>query len=544
LVTVHGVVTNAASGEPLPRALVRIEGDATSGALTDGEGRFEIPNVPSGPQLLRVLKPGYGDPAPGGDVGEDGRGSAMHDIMVAATMPELSFSLEPRCSIHGTVGLSSGDPANGIGIVLLKRTVQDGRAVWQATSNTRTNSEGSYRFGNLADGTYVMFTNPAMDNDSMTSLVAPGHGGGIARNGYATVFYPDAREFAGAARIRLATGEQAQANLMLTLEPFQSVSAQIFSGDGRPSVPDSRFGSPYMVQVTDTAGHQSAYSAQYDPATQTVQAILPDGTYSLQVSTTPSWNGQDGLHYLPPRFSASLTGSADIAVAGHAVANVRAVLSNAHGSGVQLRIDRAAGVQTNTPQTEEVRVLLSQAGGLFSDGAMNLYASGSEPGPMEPSNLLQPGTYWVHTQIAQRSLCEESFTAGGVNLAREPIVLNSSGTAPMDLTLRNDCAKLTLTMPAALAALAPGEEPSLTVFVVPDFDTTEDVQPVTLRASTSSTVTLDGMTPGNYRVYTFTQPVELEYRNPEVLAALQNAGQRISLSPGATGGLVLEAPAQ
>jgi hypothetical protein len=50
-VTVQGQVINAATGQPIPRALVRIEGDAETGALTDSDGRFEIPGVPVRPAV-------------------------------------------------------------------------------------------------------------------------------------------------------------------------------------------------------------------------------------------------------------------------------------------------------------------------------------------------------------------------------------------------------------------------------------------------------------------------------------------------------------
>jgi hypothetical protein len=53
---------------------------------------------------------------------------------------------------------------------------------------------------------------------------------------------------------------------------------------------------------------------------------------------------------------------------------------------------------------------------------------------------------------------------------------------------------------------------------------------------------LSGLTPGPYTVYTFTSPVELEYRNPEGLAALPNPGQRITLEPSATGHVEVEVP--
>ena len=61
--TVRGVVRVGISGEPLPHALVRIGGDASTGALTDGEGRFEIPDVPAGPQEFTITKPGFLDEA-------------------------------------------------------------------------------------------------------------------------------------------------------------------------------------------------------------------------------------------------------------------------------------------------------------------------------------------------------------------------------------------------------------------------------------------------------------------------------------------------
>jgi hypothetical protein len=45
-------------------------------------------------------------------------------------------------------------------------------------------------------------------------------------------------------------------------------------------------------------------------------------------------------------------------------------------------------------------------------------------------------------------------------------------------------------------------------------------------------------------VYTFAGYVQLAYRNRDALAALPNPGQAITLSPGATGNLVVEAPAR
>ena len=149
----------------------------------------------------------------------------------------------------------------------------------------------------------------------------------------------------------------------------------------------------------------------------------------------------------------------------------------------------------------------------------------------------------MHTLVYGKGLCAGTLNANGPNLAREPLVLSFSGSpTPMEFTLRNDCAQLNLSLPASAAALVPGIEPVYTVYVVPDFDTTADVQPVTLRPSSGGSLTVEGLTPGGYHVYTFAAPVELEYRNPAALAQLR--GQPVTLTPGAAENLVLEVPAR
>jgi hypothetical protein len=57
-------------------------------------------------------------------------------------------------------------------------------------------------------------------------------------------------------------------------------------------------------------------------------------------------------------------------------------------------------------------------------------------------------------------------------------------------------------------------------------------------------MTLNGLTPGNYHVYTFAGDVQLAYRSREALARLKNPGQAISLASASAGSLVVEAPAQ
>lgn len=557
--TVHGVVKNAATGEPLARALVRIEGDADTGALTDGEGRFEIPGVPLGPQAFQVMKPGFIDPAGAGMGGPptviNGSSNSEHNVYVASEMSDLAFNLAPTNAIHGQIELSTGDPAQGITVMLLRRSVQDGRAVWQPVTNVRTNSEGAYRFAGLTDGTYTVFTQPSLDSDIPATFVAAGSNQAVTRPGYPSVFYPDAQDLTGAARIQVAAGEQAQANLLLSEEPFHLVRARVIL----PKTPTDSNESPLNVNVSvlDGQGHPLPYSGQYDQATHSAQAFLPDGTYSLQVTAI---SPPEVVHFGAQRVAAirndssgasprqgQLIGRADFSVAGQAVNHLQIPLSAQHSNIVQVSVIHSATTQQESnpaAQQAPIVIMLSQAGGLISDGMVTSFGEGYATGPIETAADMGPGTYWVHTSIPQKSLCEASFTAGGASLAREPLVLSLSGTsAPLTLTLRDDCASLRISLPPAADVQPTGDEPYYTIYVIPDFDSTTDITPVVLRPSSGGTFTLDGLTPGPYHVYAFASPVQLEYRNAEAMAALAGRGQSVSLDPGGSSSLVVEVPA-
>ena len=543
--TVHGVVRNIASGAPLPRALVRVSGDANTGALTDGEGRFEIFDVPVGAQEFEVIKPGFVDELAqlaGASSRIESRNFA-HNAIVELEMPDLVFAMTPTNAIRGQILLSTGEPAEGIGVSLLKQTVQNGRASWATQTHVTTNSEGAYRFGSLTDGTYVVVTDPAMDTESPAALIANGGAAKESRGGYASQFYSQAHDLAGAARIQLQGGTTAEADLSLTLEPFHSVTASLLlpaEVQPRQSAPGTP-GVNYGTIITDSEGHQLPYTAQYDQAAHTMQAWLPDGSYTLLASaavprTARSGNGPPSVFIDRPSFA----GSVDFSVAGRWIGNLRIPLAEARPTPVEVNLVRsnAASSQSST----QVVLTITQSAGSPGDIIPSVYAEGRIDAALKMT-YSPPGQYWVDTNLTGKQVCESSLTAGGVNLALEPLTIGSGGsTPPVSLTLRDDCASLTLNLPAALSTHTAGEEPFLTVYVVPDFDSTVDVIPETLRPSTGGAITLHALTPGSYHVYSFDKPMALAYRNKDVLSALADHAQPVELSPGSTASLVLEVP--
>ncbi len=550
-IPVRGTVRNALTGEPLPRALVRVEGDANTGALTDGDGHFEFA-VPPGPQSIRLQKPGYHDRSYASeDGGLDGQEGPPHSVMVSDDMPELEFKLTPSCVISGRIELSTGDPAQGMTIILLKQVIHSGRAVWSQVTNTRANGDGAYRFAGLPAGTYIVYTQPSLETEPAVTAVAAGQKAGVTRAGFPAVFFPDARDFAGAGHIQLSDGQQATANMLLTLEPFYSVSAVgVLASAANAAPPAGNNG-----VILDASGHLLPYTPQYDDATHSMQANLPDGGYILLLHGVipPHFqvNGQGQVYIAGKTSPAQISGMIEFTVAGHPMDGLRIPLGPSrttpvlvhyvHSGVTPVGSRPASNDDSNAPAT----VGAEQADGLPAPDPGGTVSSISPGADSIDLSVNWPGTYWLSAYIPQRNLCVDSLKAAGANLAREPISLSPVASAPpMELTLRDDCAQLALTLPQGLAQFEPGEEPFYTVYVVPDFDSIQDIPPMAMHASSGPTLNVDGLTPGSYHVYTFTSPVRLEYHSPAALAALSNPGQQITLAPGGSGSLVLEVPAQ
>jgi len=531
--SLHGVVRNAITGEGVPRVLIRVEGDAATGALTDGDGRFEIPNLPVGPQQVSVVKPGFLDFS---QLRVDAAGSQFlsaqpnggHNVMVAAEMPDVVFALSPTGAIRGQVELSTGDSAQGITLSLARRAIAHGRSVWQALAVTKVRGDGSFRFGGLADDDYALYSVPTMDNDSDDT---PSSSGAGQRFGFPGAYFPDARDPSAITAIHVANGQEAQANLTLALEPFQPVSAAV----SFPSGIVAGMSVDLNALIADSAGRQLPYQTQYDPDSHSIHAELPDGNYVLLAANNEPLEGNGSIGNRASIFA----GSVDFAVAGHPVPNLRLALSAGRQSSIEVAVlHKAAQPMGSGPLAQ---VMVSPAQGWIDDNMVMEYAHGNAPGPLD-AVYTRPGSYWVSTHVQQNGFCESSLTAGGADLAREPLVMGPFGSSfPMTLTLRDDCASLALSLPDTQASITVGDEHFFTVWVIPDFDSTADIDPVTLRPSTGGSATVVNLTPGDYHVYTFPGSVEFAWRNPDALRAMSSRAQAITLSPSASANLQVEA---
>jgi len=534
--SIHGTVVNSLTHEPIGHALV-VSQDNRFATMTDGQGRFEFTfprttndkgttgtspappasapselNVPSGLYMLTARKPGFLT---------DQNSQPQGQQWVPATR-EVTVSLMPEAMIVGHVALPSSEPADKIEVEIHRRQVQNGRARWVSSGITSTKSDGDFRFAELASGTYKLLTHELLDRDPQTFIP----GGQLY--GYAPIYYPNVTDFASASAIQLGAGKTVQANLSLVRQPYYPVKV---------AVANAPTGTPMNVVVSVQGRRGPGYALGYNDREQTIQGLLPNGTYTLEA-----------VGYEPN----AVAGSLNVTVHGAAVEGPRMTMV----PGRPIRVD----VKEEFTSTEISGFTINGGGGSNRNGFRGRHLDvalettddfGQErsfslrpPRRPEDESLViedvQPGRYWV--RISSSRGYASSVTSGGVDLQHEPLVVGAGGvSSPIEVTMRDDYADIEGTIEGANTSVSDTAPPSgpvssvsyasAYVYCVPLPDSPGQF--------TEAGVSSDGkfnslrLPPGAYRVLAFRrQQIDLEYGNPEAMRAYDAKGQIVRLVGG------------
>jgi hypothetical protein len=493
---VRGVVLNSVSRQPVARVLVITEGISV---LTDNDGRFEL-NLPAGFATITLRRPGYGPH----------RQTMSHTVLVGSNMPDLTFTLTPQALITGQVTLSTADAADGIRVMTYQRQVSNGRAHWTLHGMATTNSEGVFRIADLDPGSYLLYTQPARDLDGASMLGAPTFG-------YPAVYYPGVTDFSGAATLTLISGQNASADFTLTRQAFYSVTV---------TVADRETGGRLNFQVHDLGGRATGFPVRWNAQQGTAQVDVPNGRYFLEAR-----NGGPNPLY----------GRVEFTVASAPIGGLSLSLLPLHGIPVVVRndfvptpnmADGSVGVDVNLIPADEFFGQTGSGSGLGRVAALRDEAS------FEIRNV-PPGRYWVDTSAPEGYV--SSVTSGGVDLAREPLVVGPGSTsAPIEITLRIDTGTITGQVNTGGTGVqtglgtsaAAGEQQRIYVYAIQLFASTGPAGQGGGQATGQFTIA--NLAPGPYRVIAFDTRQEIDFHTPEGLAKYAGKGQNVTVEAGGT----------
>ena len=501
--TVHGVVKNSLTGQPIPRALVDAQSDAV---LTDSQGRFEL-RLQEGFAQLQARRPGY----------LDWNRQGGRPVRVGAKTGEQTLYLVPTAGITGHVIVTNGGEAQNIAFTAYRKRTVNGHDRWMPAGMATTNSEGIFRIPEMeAPAVYVLCSRAAREN---LGLQPPG----AAIVGYPPTCYPANPGEASANLLPLAVGQQAVVEIPISRQPFYTVSLTEQNAQQGPGM---------GFQIHDQNGLQIAFPSRWDEHRRTAEVELPNGNYTVDAhgwGNTPAYGRVDFKVANAPLNGLSLT-----------------ILPLAPIS-VEIR-DEFTGKQPpadtiNFGGVREansgVNLMLNPVDAMVDNGGGQAleHPKGADRSHYELNNVV-PGRYWVQASYFLGGYIS-SIASGGVDLMREPLVVGpGNSTEPIDITLRNDGAEIDCTVSSppvggadADAAADDGSE-SAFVFAIPESPRSQTIQRA--GASLHAPARLQNLAPGTYRVVALDQFRDLDAVDAQELAKLVNHGKTVTVAAGET----------
>ena len=516
--TVHGVVVNSLSNQPIARAEVVLDQDFA--VLTDGEGRFSIDEVTAGQHSVSVQRPGYlGFGIAGGApfrIRFPGRLRSPRRIQVGPDMPDLTIRLTPTGAIRGQISLSSNETAEGLHVSILGRALQNGRMRWSLVGNTMTNSEGIFHLGSLPTGDYMVLVGSSLDR-----LGQPANESIL---GYPPEYYPGVADAGSAGVLTVAAGQTVEADFAMTRQPFYPVTAVVRAGDA------VRAGG---FQILDSAGRQANLPVRYDARQQLAHASVPSGRWTLQANSY-------GRSQSFGKTDFQVTGGpVSLAITVLPVPRLQVVIRHeftSHENQPVAYVGPAGRMGGELGAGVNLQLVSTQATPM--GGMMGLEMdSNPDPAATEWDGTMQatPGQYWVQAQAWDGYV--RSITSGGVDLMSNPLTLSPDhSNAPIEVVMRNDSG--TITGQVATQAVGStttgqsatgGEISEVHVYAIPLFATAAQMQSAMPQAT--GQFQMQNLAPGSYRVVACDSEQEIDFHSPEGLAPWAGKGQVVTLEP-------------
>lgn len=213
---VEGHVTNAQTGEPLKKAMIRLisassspktsrtgggQGYATS---SEADGGFRFDNVEPGDYTLSADRTGY-LPASYGAKGARTPGKIL-TLSPAQQLTNLNVPLTRQAVISGKILDEDGDPVPDVNVQVLSGHWMGGKLQYLPAGVSSTKDLGEFRISHLGPGKYYLFADEQrwIKGEPQASLAS-----GKPDMRPVRTFYPDAVTRAAATPIEIRAGQDA-----------------------------------------------------------------------------------------------------------------------------------------------------------------------------------------------------------------------------------------------------------------------------------------------------------------------------------------------
>jgi hypothetical protein len=382
---ITGKVMTADTGSPIRGAEVRLSIDGRFSRLgtTDGEGRFELRDLPAGEYRMTVSRTGfitmqYGQRRP--------FETSTSITLAEGATSEANVALIRGGVIYGRVLDQFGEPLAGTRVQALRaRIVQGQRRVQTVGVPDQTDDMGGFRIYGLPPGDYYV-------------IAAAGFGEQVKRD--PPTYFPGTANFAAAQTITLVPGLEASADFQIGNVRNARVTGIVINSSGSPvpamvnlnsenvnTGPTIEGSSAAAMQVHADAGPDGKFTLEnVPPGPYTLTAMLMQGL--MGPDTMPSSgppNVRDMLSRVPETVSMPIVVNGDDINDVTMVTRPPAVLNGSFvaDTGVTRRLPQGLRVNARSSSLSMVMTLGGGDGGFQMvglTGQMNLTVQGVPDG--------------------------------------------------------------------------------------------------------------------------------------------------------------------
>ena len=501
---IQGTVVNAATGHPIPRALVELHLEGRRAVLTGAEGEFVFEKLPEEGAMISARRPGF----------------LTKNTMVEVRAGKIVVKLVPECTISGTVVDSEGEPIENATIDALVSRMSEGRMKLVQTHTPmrgRTDEDGNFRLGGLGPGRYYVSVTAGAATQRLL--------GGLPRTATETypsvVFYPSASDVASATPVDLVAGHHARLQFSLPLVPAFKLSGTVsgiaaFKHLSNPGLLDAAERPLFVATRWDTQNGAFEFPA------------VPAGTYTIQVyakteDDRPAWARQ------------SITVNRDVTGVN---------LALVAGATIPVTVKKELGptpqpshCEGGFPARDGKMVDCSKVSAMISLVPVGLRQMQfpAEVDSDDPASLtlrgVMPGKYRLDVSpmiIAYVSTAR----SGSTDLLREELIVPAGGNVPpIEVVLRDDVATVKLHVHSDVPGPA-------YILLLPQSAPLR--QPRMFDVDASGEREYGGLAPGEYAILAFDSMEGVEYRNPDFLARYLSKAAQVTLAASTTTGVSVE----
>ncbi|HEV2419170.1 MAG TPA: carboxypeptidase-like regulatory domain-containing protein [Terriglobia bacterium] len=516
---VSGQVVDAASGQPLRKISLHLYPTGTQGstaitvrtngmvngpprsyaARSDATGQFAFPSLPPGEYRLQ----GYGNDYPTQMYGQRDRYGPPKPLKLTPgqNLQNIRFPLEPGVVITGRVLDEDGDPVTRAFVSALREQHFSGRVSYNRLGNAQTDDLGQYRIFALPAGRYYVGASFQMHASSPASVV------------YAPEYYPGTTDPSQATAINAKPGDT-ESGIDITLTPVEParLSGQVIGGGAGG---DLRRPGPFVFLLpSNSAGPYAALGLVAQSTVRDVQGDfeidnVPPGSYRL-VAQSFARRGRTG----------ALIAELPVELA-----------SGQNLSGLQLTLTPGVAVSgTVTADPSPGFDLGSVVVRLISDSQNPL---GGRPGgrvSRDGKFVLQnvyPGKYQLSVTPLAAPYYLKSATFNGAD------ALDSGLTVPAGMTSGTLAISLGLdggTLTGSVTGQDNKSAVDASVVLIPDPPRRDrdDLYKVT-HTNAMGMFSLEGIAPGTYKVFSWENVENEEYKDPDFMKQYEDQGQSVEV---------------